>query len=274
MRRACAASVVLVLAGAAARAQTAILADGLEPGAPSSWSAAAGWSCADGDAPVAGNLLVEEAGTGGCPAGMLRVDTFCVDRYEASLAVILPGGGLAPWSPYVAPNGASVRALSVRLATPQGYVDQPTASAACQSSGKRLCTDSEWLRACRGPSSWVYPWGNDAQAGRCNDARAVSPVVEYYGPEPASWDVNQPCLNQLPATLERAGARSGCTSAEGPADMMGNLLEWTAEPAGTLRGGYYFDTQVNGPGCNYAATANAASHRAFYTGFRCCANPE
>ena len=31
--------------------------------------------------------LVEEPGDGGCPSGMLRVDTFCIDRFEAALVV-------------------------------------------------------------------------------------------------------------------------------------------------------------------------------------------
>ncbi len=234
-----------------------------------------GWSCPDGDAPVAGNPLIEEAGDPGCPAGMARVDTFCVDRFESSLAEILPGNELASWSPYLAPGPTtSVRALSVRYATPQGYVDQTTASNACQNSGKRLCTDAEWLRACQGPSGWTYPWGDDAQPGRCNDSRAVHPLVEYYGTtDPWIWQhLDQPCLNQLPASLGRAGVRAGCVSAEGPYDMMGNLLEWTADPSGTLRGGDYVDTVLNGPGCLYSTTAHDVSYSAFDTGFRCCAD--
>ncbi len=253
--------------------QDLVFADGLEPGCPSSWSVATGWSCPDGDAPVAGNSTVEEAGDAGCPAGMALVVDFCIDRFEASLAR-LPGEGGASWSPYVEPVGVAVRALSVRTATPQGYLDQITAAAACANSGKRLCTDAEWLRACRGPSTWTYPWGNTAEPGRCNDARAVHPLVEYYGTtDPWIWShLDQPCLNQLPASLGRTGNRGGCASAEGPFDLMGNLLEWTADPNGTLRGGDYIDTVINGPGCLNATTAHDTAHRAFNTGFRCCAD--
>ncbi len=39
--------------------------------------------------------LAEEPGDAGCPAGMARVDAFCVDRFEASL---VDANG-APWSP-------------------------------------------------------------------------------------------------------------------------------------------------------------------------------
>lgn len=270
---------VLTVPGPVLLAQE-ILLDGFEPGSPSSWSSAIGWSCPDGDAPVPGNSLIEEAGDPGCPPGMDLVASFCMDRYEASLAVLpdtLEGGGLAPWSSYLKPSvGLQVRALSVRTATPQGYIDQQTAAAACQNSAKRLCTDAEWLRACRGPSSWSYPWGNSAEPGRCNTARAMHPLVEYYGTsEPWIWEhLDQPCLNQLPGGLERAGNRPACASAEGPFDLYGNLLEWTDDPAGTARGGDYVDASINGPGCLNAVTAHDTNHFAFNLGFRCCADPE
>lgn len=263
-----------VSAASPVRAQ-GIYQDGFEPGCPSSWSAASGWTCADGDAPVPGNPVVEEPGEGGCPPGMVLIaatTAFCIDRFEASL---VDAGTNAPWSSYAHPGpGANVRARSARTATPQAYIDQVTATAACVSAGKRLCADAEWQRACRGPASFTYPWGNAAEAGRCNDARAVHPLVEYYGTtQPWIFDhLDQPCLDQLPAGLERTGTRPGCASAEGPMDMMGNLLEWTENPAGTLRGGFFVDTTVNGPGCLYTTTALDVSQWDFRTGFRCCAD--
>ena len=102
----------------------------------------------------------------------------------------------------------------------------------------------------------------------------MHPLVEYYGTtDPWIWShTGQACLNQLPATLERTGRRPGCQSAEGPYDLMGNLHEWTADPAGTFRGGSYLDTAINGPGCLYQTTAHDVSHWDFVTGFRCCAD--
>ena len=70
-----------------------------------------------------------------------------------------------------------------------------------------------------------------------------------------------------------AGARDECVTAEGAFDMMGNLHEWTADPAGTFRGGFYVDTAINGNGCLYATTAHDVSHWDYSTGFRCCATP-
>jgi hypothetical protein len=214
--------------------------------------------------------LVEAPGAGGCPDGMIPVAAFCVDVHEASL-VRLDG---SPWSPYVHPY-EPVRAVSIEGAVPQGYVDQVTAEDACLASGKRLCTDEEWLRACQGPGGTTYPYGDEAALGTCNDHRAVHPAVEYFGTT-EDWifsELDNACLNQLPSSLATCGAHPGCVTAEGALDMMGNLHEWTSDPNGTFRGGFYVDTSINGPGCLYKTTAHDVHHWDYSTGFRCCADP-
>jgi sulfatase modifying factor 1 len=235
---------------------------------------AGAWSC-DPDARPQPNVgLVEEPGVGGCPAGMVRVASFCIDRFEASLAEVRADGSLVPWSPYFEPASVRVRALSLRGAVPQGYIRGTQAAAACAEAGKRLCTDVEWLRACQGSSETTYPYGDTREPGRCNDARARHPAVEYFGTS-ADWIwsmLDHPCLNQLPDGLARTGDHAGCESAEGVLDLMGNLHEWTADPAGTFRGGFYVDTVRNGPGCLYRTTAHDVGHRDYSTGFRCCAD--
>ena len=219
--------------------------------------------------------LSEPPGLGGCPAGMARVAAFCIDRWEASLAEVLPSGQLQPWSPFFNPGTRRVRALSIPSAVPQGYINGDQAKLACLEAGKRLCTDTEWLRACQGTQSWTYPYGTQRQPGVCNDARSIHPAVEYFGSS-ESWvfsRIQHPCLNQLPQSLEKTGARSGCVTPEGIFDMMGNLHEWTADPTGTFRGGFYVDTYRNGNGCLYRTTAHNTLHWDYSTGFRCCANP-
>ena len=227
-------------------------------------------TCDPDTVPQPNACLVEEPGDAGCPAGMARVDSFCVDRFEAALVDAATG---APWSPYFPPTGA-VRAVSLRGGVPQGYISQLDAGAACQAAGKRLCTDTEWLRACQGPAMTTYPYGNTREPGTCNDARAVHPAVELYGTSDA-WifsHLDSPCLNQEANGLARTGAHAGCVTAEGVFDMMGNVHEWTADPAGTFRGGYYVDTALNGNGCLYATTAHDTSYWDYSTGFRCCAD--
>jgi formylglycine-generating enzyme len=217
----------------------------------------------------------EAPGSGGCPPGMLAIPGaakvgFCVDRFEASL-VTLAGDS---WSPFVHPDGTPLRAVSVEGAVPQAYVDAVSAADACAHAGKRLCTDAEWLRACRGPSGAFYPYGDALEVGVCNDHRDLHPAVQYFGTSDAwIWSaLGNACIDQLPGTVAPAGSFDGCVTSEGAFDMMGNLHEWTADPAGTFRGGFYVDTALNGPGCLYATTAHDVSHWDYSTGFRCCAD--
>jgi hypothetical protein len=221
-------------------------------------------------APNAGNT-VEAPGEGGCPAGMIAVSTFCVDKYEASLVRMDNGEA---WCPYDNPGTLAVRAVSVAGAVPQGYIDEVEAGEACLNAGKRLCTDAEWLRACQGPSDFTYPYGDVRMPGVCNDGRAVHPVVEYFGTD-ASWiwdDTDNACIDQLPETVDLTGSRTGCVTAEGAYDMMGNLHEWTSNATGAFRGGYYVDTTINGNGCLYVTTAHDTVYWDYSIGFRCCAD--
>lgn len=231
-------------------------------------------SCDPNVRPTPNESLSERAGTGGCPAGMIRVTTFCVDQYEASLVEVLDGGTTRAWSPFHNPGSRSTRAQSIEGAVPQSSINQLQATAACVNAGKRLCTDAEWQRACRGPSNFTYPYGNTRLNGVCNDARSSHPAVELYGTS-ASWiysHLDSPCLNQLASSLDLTGANAGCVTAEGAFDMMGNLHEWTSAAAGTFRGGFYVDTRLNGNGCLYATTAHDVAHWDYSTGFRCCAD--
>lgn len=216
--------------------------------------------------------LVEAKGDPGCLPGMIAVSDFCVDRYEASLVRV--NGGSA-FSPYFNPGIEDVRAVSILGAVPQGYIDQIQASSACLASGKRLCFDDEWLRACQGSKDNTYPYGDVLEPGVCNDARAVHPAVEYYGTtDPSIYShLDNACLNQLPDSLDPTGSRFGCETDEGAFDMMGNLHEWTENPAGSFRGGYYVDTVKNGHGCLYVTTAHDVTYWDYSTGFRCCADP-
>jgi hypothetical protein len=220
--------------------------------------------------------LTEAAGTNGCPSGMVQVNaTLCVDQYEASLVQVNADGSTSEWSPYFSPpSGTRVRALSRAGAVPQAYVSEIIASAACTDAGKRLCTDTEWLAACQGSMGYTYPYGNTRMPGVCNDHRAMHPAIELYGSS-ESWiysHLDDACINQLPMSVALTGAFAGCVSESGAHDMMGNVHEWTSDPNGTFRGGYYMDTSLNGNGCLYATTAHAASYPGDYsTGFRCCA---
>jgi len=230
-------------------------------------------ACAAGDTPDVNGVPVEPPGVAGCPAGMTPAGGACIDRWEAAL--VLDEGGVAEgWSPYANPGTRAVRAVSAPGLVPQGYINGLQAGAACARAGKRLCTDAEWLRACQGAAGTTYPYGTARENGRCNDARACHPAVQYFESSDGSvfGMIGHPCLGQLPDGLARTGSHAGCESADGAFDLMGNLHEWTADPAGTFRGGFFVDTRQNGEGCLYRTTAHDTSHWDYSTGFRCCAD--
>lgn len=224
-------------------------------------------------------LLVASASQGakGCPDNMASVlGQFCIDRYEASLDVInAKGRRVRTHSPYFSPSpGQLVAARNRRGVIPQAYLTQEEAAIACESSGKRLCSDSEWITACKGRQPTRYPYGEDHVKGRCNDD-GESSLLRVFGklPDAELYHIdrmNDPRLNRLPKTVAKTGSHSKCRNSFGLYDMVGNLHEWTANPGGTFRGGYYLDTHINGEGCGYITTGHNTKYSDYSIGFRCC----
>ena len=211
-----------------------------------------------------------------CPAGMASIlGKFCIDKYEASVVEVLPGKKTRAHSPFASVAGVKVKAVAKKGVHPQAYISRNEAAEACEASGKRLCSDDEWITACKGKHPTQYPYGDDHKDGYCNDS-GVSSFNRYYGgggaetPQAAyTWaNMNDPRLNQLEGTLAPTGQFKHCRNGFEVYDMVGNLHEWTA--SGTFRGGYYLDTHINGDGCDYRTTAHGASYHDYSTGFRCC----
>lgn len=213
-----------------------------------------------------------------CPAGMSYIDeAFCIDQYEASTVVVLDNGTTEPHSPFLPVTDLRVRAVSQKGVVPQGYISRNEAEGACQEAGKRLCTDAEWLRACQGPNKSRFPYGDNRQPNVCVDTNRVSPLGRIFGDAGADYfhyePMNDPRLNQVPGSVAPTGTFPRCTNSFRVYDMVGNLHEWTADPSGTFRGGYFLDTKINGEGCLYRTIAHASTYHDYSTGFRCCADP-
>ncbi len=204
-----------------------------------------------------------------CPSNMAHVGTSCVDKFEASLVERGVDGEKA-FSPYQAPNGHDVRAVSVRGVVPQAHISMVEAKRACSASGKRLCKAKEWKTACKGPDATRYPYGNTRTPGACVDTNRTSPMSALHNGEHSGKTMNDPRANQMSNTVEKSGAKASCTNGYDVHDMVGNVHEWTDDAS--FRGGYYLDTKLNGEGCDYRTTAHVASYYDYSTGFRCCAD--
>lgn len=212
----------------------------------------------------------QAGGSVGCPKDMALVGKTCVDKFEGSLVEVMADGREVPFSAHQAPVGKKVRAVSAAGVTPQAHISMNDAQKACKASGKRLCHAAEWKSACMGPEKTKYPYGNKHVDNACVDTKRTSPIQTVKGGRYDHTSMNDPILNQLPNTVEPTGATSTCTNGYGVHDMVGNVHEWADD--GAFHGGYYLDTKLNGPGCDYKTTAHAPAYYDYSTGFRCCAD--
>lgn len=186
-----------------------------------------------------------------CPADTVAFETFCMDRYEA-------------------PNERGALPLAMQSAL--------DGEAWCADRGKRLCTEAEWVRACRGSSECPYPYGEEYERGRCNDDET------WIAPR---WDV----LATWPSDAARAeaerlyqgepsGSNEGCVSEDGVYDMTGNVAEWVRRsfPNSTnydhVLKGCYWSGCYGGtpPSCAFVNPAHPSGFRSYEAGFRCCAD--
>ncbi len=218
-----------------------------------------------------------------CPPEMARVEGFCVDKWEAFVVELDAAGREHPHSPYAVIAGKHVRAKSAPGVIPQGYTSQIEAREACESAGKRLCAQTEFVRACRGTGDAnFYPYGGrQRERGACNEGK-FSGVMVMFGTNASTWtyeNFNDPRLNLLPGGLAPTGAYDRCVTPEGAYDMVGNLHEWVESSRDRnqhvrFRGGSYGDAERNGPGCLYVTSAHEPEYHDYSTGFRCCRDAE
>ncbi|HEX9294563.1 MAG TPA: SUMF1/EgtB/PvdO family nonheme iron enzyme [Polyangiaceae bacterium] len=136
-------------------------------------------------------------------------------------------------------------------AIPKTGMTRDEAAGLCAGQGKRLCTELEWERACKGPANTTYEYGESYRAAEC--------------------------ATGMSGRLAPSGLRVACKSAFGVHDMHGGPWEWTASSwrrggdsqAGTLRGGNSDTGELVGRCAN--AVATAPSTRRPDVAVRCCA---
>lgn len=261
-------------------------------------------------APASAAALLPIRPSGRCPAEMVDVQgSFCIDRFEATLYDKTTGNRLSPYyhpSPEVtrreyerwqrarldaktdegrrqtvpAPDEWELGARHFDPvakvepdATPNGYMSGEAAQRACENAGKRLCTDEEWVTACRGQHNTKFPYGHFYEEARCNVFRATHPARVLHGD--ASVGHLDPRLNQVAEgsepLLRLTGATPACRSewnGDAVYDMVGNLDEWIDDTEGTFLGGFY--SRSTREGCDARVEVHSYDYYDYSLGVRCC----
>ena len=185
------------------------------------------------------------------PSGLLRAGS-AVDEVpnvaEADLpGVDVPMAGfyidLLPW-----PNEAG--------AIPTTNVTRDEAKRLCENKQKRLCSELEWERACKGPDNLRYEYAESYDAHVCGTG-----------------------LPEESTARRPSGQTPACRSAFGVREMHGGAWEWTdsswhrgtTHALGVLRGGNSTAGELVSR-CAHARSF-APGERSPSTGFRCCAGP-
>jgi hypothetical protein len=131
------------------------------------------------------------------------------------------------------------------------------ARSACESAGKRLCTEKEWTFACEGETISPYPYGFARDSTRCNSDQS-----DLVAPDGTLVD-----------RRAQPGTHPQCQSAFGVRDLTGNVEEYAAldsDPARFVRKGAYWQ-----PGANTCRTVQAhpePGYQGIELGFRCCSD--
>lgn len=135
---------------------------------------------------------------------------------------------------------------------PEHGVSWSDAADRCESVGKRLCTQPEWEKACKGKLNTVYAYG------------------DFYDDDPAAF------CGAGGSDLYESGSRPGCKSRWGVFDQSGGYREWTAtQPDGkatrALVVGGARSAPRRGTRCAFTIDENISVAQDSFS-FRCCRN--
>lgn len=243
----------------------------------------------------------------GCPGEMVRVNAFCIDRFEVAT---VDKQTQEPLSPYYPPNRLqleraynlwqiqakvsgepsartmplpdlpewqranpfSPQAVSRKGAVPQGYMTFYAAQEACENAEKRLCSKKEWTLACKGEKSTLFPYGAKFERAACNVFHYYHPAFLLHGSSAIGH--TDPRLNLVleqgkQPVLATTGSYTECASAWGK-DRVYDMVGNIDEwvADGAFLGGFY--ARGTTKGCEAEVTNHSPRYYDYSTGTRCC----
>ena len=177
--------------------------------------------------------------------GARRPMRYCIDRYEF-------------------PNRVGERPMVM-----QNFYQ---AQVHCANAGKRVCTESEWTKACEGPDDKPFPYGYVRDARKCN------------GDHPWDSPDKQLFLERDARELERlwkgvpSGSQPDCVSDYGVQDLPGNADELAASESHSGRPRSDFaNVTTGGPWyhgvrnmCRPKIYTHDENFAYYYLSWRCC----
>jgi serine/threonine protein kinase len=174
----------------------------------------------------------------------VQVAGFWMDRQEAHTEKAEepppPEDPNAPPPPAPAPDPEELRPLR-----DMAYAE---AEAHCDSKGKRLCTEDEWEKACKGPDNWIYAYDDEFNSKQC---------------PPSGWKLR----------AYRVSEFQRCLSGYSIHNLGGGLLEWTSSKEGegyVVKGGAVGNEQ-KGTRCAARSVLPPGTKQP-HIGVRCCSN--
>lgn len=174
------------------------------------------------------------------------------------------------------------------------WVSPVQAKVLCEMEGKRLCSQEEWVMACRsapdGSEDWLYSYGNELDLTACNTNKSARGTACEPDSAGSAW---RTCTTNT----EPSGSSPRCRSRLGVYDMQGNVaeimtrLDADGHTYSQLKGSAWFYTDVarkhnERPPKNagretypdhcahdprwHVEPIESAWHVNYHLGFRCC----
>ncbi len=168
------------------------------------------------------------------PQHPVYLDAFGIDRFEVTNV---------QYQRFLRVKGRQAPQYWMENDYPRGQEDYPVigvswddANTYCEWVGKRLPTEAEWEKACRGTDGRIYPWGDawDPQRANVDVSEPAMRPTGHAEQEASVWDTAWQLLRVTPTNpgelgLRPIGSYLDGASPYGVLDMVGNASEWVAD---------------------------------------------